>query len=85
MLRSLLYGHFSESLSGLATIRAYDEGERFKRENANFIDLEDRAYLLTSVNQRWLAIRVDSLGACMTFAVATMAAVGVNGISATEV
>lgn len=42
MLRSLLYGHFNEALNGLATVRAYGEVGRFRRENADFIDLEDR-------------------------------------------
>jgi ABC-type multidrug transport system fused ATPase/permease subunit len=57
ILRSLLYGHFTETLSGLATIRAYGETERFRRENASYIDLENRVsrsnrrktYLLTSI------------------------------------
>lgn len=31
------------SLSGLATIRAYGEAERFQRENDGYMDLEDRA------------------------------------------
>lgn len=42
MLRSLLYGHFAEALGGLSTIRAYGETERFRKENAEYIDLEDR-------------------------------------------
>jgi ABC-type multidrug transport system fused ATPase/permease subunit len=85
MLRSLLYAHFSESLAGLPIIRAYGESERFRRENAYYMDLEDRAYFLTAVNQRWLAIRVDAMGSLMTFAIALMCAIGVNGISPSQV
>lgn len=59
MLRSLLYAHFSESLAGLPIIRAYNESARFRKENAGYMDLQNRAYILTSVNQRWLSIRVD--------------------------
>ena len=51
VLRSLLYSHFSESLSGLATIRAYGEVERFCRDNENRIDIENRAYWLTVANR----------------------------------
>jgi ABC-type multidrug transport system fused ATPase/permease subunit len=85
MLRSLLYAHFSESLSGLATIRAYGETQRFIKDNAYYMDLHDRAYILTSSNQRWLAVRLDFLGACLVFAVAVMAAKGGRGISASQI
>jgi len=50
-LRSLLYSHFAESLSGLATIRAYGETKRFIRDDHYFIDLENRALYLTITNQ----------------------------------
>lgn len=69
-LRSLLYSHFSESLSGLATIRAYREVPRFLSDNEYYCDLEDRALYLTITNQRWLAVRLDFLGAMMVFVVA---------------
>lgn len=85
MLRSLLYAHFSESLSGLATIRAYGETDRFIRDNAYYMDLEDRAYLLTSSNQRWLAVRLDFLGACLVFAVAIMSTQGGGGLSPAQI
>ena len=42
VLRSSLYSHFSESLSGLATIRAYKESERFRLENETRVDVENR-------------------------------------------
>lgn len=85
MLRSLLYAHFSESLSGLATIRAYGETKRFIHDNAYYMDLEDRAYVLTYSNQRWLAIRLDLLGALLVFAVAIMCAAGGGGLQPSEI
>jgi ABC-type multidrug transport system fused ATPase/permease subunit len=51
ILRSSLYSHFSESLSGLATIRAYREEDRFLKENRDWVDVENRAYWLTVTNQ----------------------------------
>ena len=42
ILRSSLYSHFSESLSGLATIRAYGETERFRVDNEKRVDIENR-------------------------------------------
>lgn len=46
LLRSSLYAHFSESLSGLATIRAYGETPHFLKKNAFHTDVENRAYYL---------------------------------------
>ena len=51
ILRSSLYSHFSESLSGIATIRAYREEDRFLKENRDRVDIENRAYWLTVTNQ----------------------------------
>ena len=70
ILRSSLYSHFSESLGGIATIRAYGESQRFFDENVERMDIENRAYYMTIINQRWLGIRLDSLGALLAFAVA---------------
>ncbi|KAI0768063.1 P-loop containing nucleoside triphosphate hydrolase protein [Trametes elegans] len=72
LLRSSLYSHFSESLSGLATIRAYGESERFLDENRKRVDIENRAYWLTVTNQRWLGIRLDLMGILLTFVVAML-------------
>ncbi|GAA6012116.1 hypothetical protein JCM10207_005134 [Rhodosporidiobolus poonsookiae] len=70
LLRSSLYAHFGETLSGLATVRAYGETNKFLKQNEAFIDLENRAYYLTVSNQRWLGLRLDFFGSCLTFAVA---------------
>ncbi|KAH9902793.1 P-loop containing nucleoside triphosphate hydrolase protein [Cubamyces lactineus] len=72
LLRSSLYSHFSESLSGLATIRAYGETDRFLAENRKRVDIENRAYWLTVTNQRWLGIRLDLMGILLTFVVAML-------------
>ena len=45
ILRSSLYAHFSESLTGLATIRAYGETERFRKESKDRMDIENRFVL----------------------------------------
>ncbi|KAG1747124.1 ABC transporter [Suillus paluster] len=72
LLRSSLYSHFSESLSGLTTIRAYGELDRFRAENIELVDVENRAYWLTVVNQRWLCMRLEFLGALLTLTVALL-------------
>ena len=40
---SPIYAHFSESLTGLATIRAFRQAERFAQENEQRLDLNQRA------------------------------------------
>jgi len=42
ILRSSLYAHFSESLAGLATIRAYGETDRFRNESEDRVNIENR-------------------------------------------
>nr|CAD98883.1 ABC protein [Phanerodontia chrysosporium] len=85
MLRSFLYAHFAESLSGLPTIRSYGEIPRFLHDNEYYTDLEDRAAFLTVTNQRWLAIRLDFLGGLMTFVVAMLAVAAVSGINPAQI
>ncbi|KAB5592292.1 ABC transporter C family [Ceratobasidium theobromae] len=84
-LRGLLYSHLSESLTGLATIRAYGEVDHFLKDNKYYIDLENRALFLISAIQRWLAIRLDFLGSLLVFSVGIMLVVGVNGVSPSQI
>jgi len=44
VLRSSLYAHFSESLAGLATIRAYGETDRFRKESEDRANIENRLF-----------------------------------------
>lgn len=74
VLRSPLYAHFSESLSGVTVIRAYGEGDRFIADNQKLMAIETRAYYLTVANQRWLGIRLDALGSVLVFVVAVIVA-----------
>ncbi|OJA17130.1 hypothetical protein AZE42_02586 [Rhizopogon vesiculosus] len=60
------------SQSGLTTIRAYGELERFLAENVELVDVENRAYWLTVVNQRWLGMCLYILGALLALAVALL-------------
>ncbi|KAF9042985.1 multidrug resistance-associated ABC transporter [Panaeolus papilionaceus] len=62
LLRSVLYGSFSEALTGLATIRAYREQDRSIKAAEHGLDLENRAYYMTISIQRWLAVRLDIFG-----------------------
>ncbi|KAG1747129.1 ABC protein [Suillus paluster] len=56
MLRSIMYAHFSETLTGLPTIRSYGDMKRFIVANRYYIDLEDRALSLVATNQRQVVL-----------------------------
>lgn len=67
--RSRVFAHFSETLTGVQTIVAYNEQDRFLRMNEGAINRMNSAYYLTLVNQRWLAVRLDSVGFGITIVV----------------
>ncbi|KAG8734470.1 hypothetical protein FRC11_009999, partial [Ceratobasidium sp. 423] len=72
VLRSSLYAHFGEAIGGISTIHAYQVSGQFKRENEHRMDLENRAYWITTVNQRWLSLRLDFLGSLLLLAVSLL-------------
>jgi ATP-binding cassette, subfamily C (CFTR/MRP), member 1 len=70
--RSPVYSHFQESLGGISTIRAYEQTDRFMKENEWRIDLNLRAYFpLVSAN-RWLAVRLEFIGSLIIFSAASL-------------
>ncbi|CAG8778327.1 23794_t:CDS:10, partial [Gigaspora margarita] len=67
VLRSSLYAHFSETLTGLPTIRAYRVQKKFLRNNEMFLDIENRAYFLYISVQRWLSVRLETISNILIF------------------
>ena len=65
--RSPLYQQFGETLSGMTTIRAYGDERRFVRENLNKINTQHRPFIYLWAANRWLAFRVDVVGAMVAF------------------
>ncbi|KAI1503509.1 P-loop containing nucleoside triphosphate hydrolase protein [Biscogniauxia marginata] len=67
VLRSVVFAKFSEGLSGVASIRAYGLKDRFVTDLRNAIDEMNAAYYLTFSNQRWLSLRLDTIGNSLVF------------------
>ena len=65
--RSPLYQQFGETLSGIITIRAYGDARRFIRDNQARVDTHNRPFIYLWAANRWLALRVDFIGALVTF------------------
>lgn len=75
--RSPIYAHFQESLGGVSTIRAYRQAERFGLENEWRVDANLRAYFPSVSANRWLAVRLEFIGAIVILAAAGFATVSV--------
>ncbi|RHZ45493.1 hypothetical protein Glove_673g31 [Diversispora epigaea] len=65
--RSPLYSHFTESLIGITTIRAFGAAERFMQEMLLKIDNNLRPFFYVWIVNRWLSIRYNVSGAFITF------------------
>ncbi|OBA19390.1 P-loop containing nucleoside triphosphate hydrolase protein [Metschnikowia bicuspidata var. bicuspidata NRRL YB-4993] len=65
--KSPIHQHFSESLVGVATIRAYGVETRFMKQNLSAIDNNNRPFFYMWVANRWLSIRIDAVGSMVMF------------------
>jgi len=63
--RSPIYSHFSETVSGVSTLRAYGAQRRFLQESDARVDRNDRVYHHLWSANRWLAVRLQLLGAAV--------------------
>ncbi|KAF9323699.1 hypothetical protein BGZ91_003419 [Linnemannia elongata] len=68
--KSPIYQHFSETLAGVTTIRALAANDRFIAENAAKADIAANAYFMWVSTNRWLQIRLETLGAIVVLAAA---------------
>ncbi|XP_041046050.1 ATP-binding cassette sub-family C member 9-like [Carcharodon carcharias] len=66
--KSPVFSHFSETLGGLTTIRAYRHEDKFFQQILNKIDYNNIAYLYLNTVNRWLGIRLDLIGTSIVFA-----------------
>ncbi|CEM33729.1 unnamed protein product [Vitrella brassicaformis CCMP3155] len=62
ILKSPVFSHFSETLEGVSTIRAFRAEHEFRSENARKVDKMQRAYFLSWMANRWLAVRLEFIG-----------------------
>jgi ABC-type multidrug transport system fused ATPase/permease subunit len=72
LTRSPLFAHFSETLMGLSTIRAYKHQEEFIQGNYMRVDANNRPYFILQCSQRWLGERLEILGALIVFLTAML-------------
>lgn len=63
--KSPLYTLFTETINGLATIRAFNWRHHFLEENLRLLDLSQKPYYLMFCIQRWLNVALDLFVACI--------------------
>ena len=70
---SPIYAHFGETLNGISTIRAFGHQKRFIDENESRISINQRAdYTQKCGCDRWLPVRLETIGNSITFVVACL-------------
>ncbi|KAJ3116713.1 hypothetical protein HDU96_008952 [Phlyctochytrium bullatum] len=72
--RSPLYAHIQESMNGLPTIRAFAEQDRFIQRTEELTDLNSSPLYLLYTGQRWIQLRLETIGNIFVFTVALYAA-----------
>ncbi|XP_030388257.1 canalicular multispecific organic anion transporter 2-like [Scaptodrosophila lebanonensis] len=60
--RSPIYSHFSETLTGVSTIRAFSVKNRFINESDAKVDKNQAFKYPSMISNRWLAVRLEMLG-----------------------
>eukprot|EP00177_Eucheuma_denticulatum_P007234 GFKZ01013162.1.p1 GENE.GFKZ01013162.1~~GFKZ01013162.1.p1 ORF type:complete len:1384 (+),score=212.46 GFKZ01013162.1:285-4436(+) len=76
--KSPIYAHFSETLGGLSTLRAYGKQEQSKSDNMNMIDINQRAFFSWLVANRWFSLYLEMAGSLLIFATAVFGVMAVR-------
>ncbi|XP_021341468.1 multidrug resistance-associated protein 1-like [Mizuhopecten yessoensis] len=71
--RSPIYNHFSETIAGAATIRAYGQQDRFIETSVQRVDKNILFYFTRISSNRWLGTRLEFVGNLIVFAAALFA------------
>ncbi|OWK07987.1 hypothetical protein Celaphus_00008578, partial [Cervus elaphus hippelaphus] len=65
--RSPIYSHFSETVSGLSVIRAFEHQQRFLKQSETAIDTNQKCVFSWITSNRWLAVRLELIGNLIVF------------------
>ncbi|XP_075676248.1 multidrug resistance-associated protein 1-like isoform X2 [Dermatophagoides pteronyssinus] len=79
--RSPIYHHFTETVNGISSIRAYGVEKKFINECNNRLDKNCSSYYCSRVAARWLSIRLEFFGYIIVFLAALFAVLSRNVLS----
>jgi ATP-binding cassette, subfamily C (CFTR/MRP), member 1 len=77
--KSPVFAHFSETLGGLSTIRAYNKHNEFMDVHEDNININIGAYYLMKSCDRWLSVRLEALGGTIATLSSLLAVVATSG------
>lgn len=77
-LRSPVFSHLQESISGVETLRAYGENERFIHANRRKVDDVTKVDWATQCANRWLSMRLQSIAAIVVLSSTLLILLSVN-------
>ncbi|KAI1317459.1 hypothetical protein EDD11_008396 [Mortierella claussenii] len=76
--RSPMYSHFGETLTGLVTIRAFRDADRFAVQATTLLDRSQQTAYLSNATTRWLQIILDLMSILVLSTVSLLAIVQRN-------
>lgn len=80
LAKSPIFSFFSESLQGVSTIRAFKKQGSFVSVCRERVDVAAKAFVTNVATNRWLLVRLETLGNLITFATAIFAVAGRGSI-----
>jgi ABC-type multidrug transport system fused ATPase/permease subunit len=80
--KSPIFSHFSETLTGVSTIRAYESQQRFVKRMHKNMDDNNIYVLIANYADRWLGLRLDLIGNIITALASLFAVFSRNSLSA---
>ncbi|KAH9423986.1 Canalicular multispecific organic anion transporter 1 [Dermatophagoides pteronyssinus] len=83
--RSPIFTHFSETIQGVNTIKAYDATDRFIHESNRRVDYNLRCFYPSQVANCWLQIRLEFLANCLVFFASFLATITKEGLTGSSI
>ncbi len=82
--KSPIFSHFTETINGATTIRAYQEQSRFIQHSQDTVATNVRSVYLNFMSNRWLGTRLENLGNMIIFFASLFAIVAKDSLTPAE-
>lgn len=79
--KSPVFSHFGETVTGASTVRAFGQTDRFILDSESLMDANVRCAYYSYSSNRWLGIRIESLGNLVVFFAALFAILARHNLS----